>query len=207
MTDAQALRLKLLSEYIRKHGWEKLRALDRKRYKGVSLARWVYDQRTRRRKGLLSKEMIKALESIKGWTWGNYKRTPSERLDFLKQYATKHDLAKVKERDSYRGFKIGIYINYLRTQYQRGTLDAKTIRHVERLKGWSWAPLQDRHLQTLKVLKQFVSTHGWEKLKTTTRYRGVNIGTWVASRRSNYRDGKLPEYLREALQSLIGWQW
>ena len=203
----QELRLKLLKEYVRKHGWAKLRSLDRKKYKGVALARWVYDRQTDYRRGKLSKELIKALESIIGFQWNGYRRDPGYRLAALKNYAKTHSLTDLRQRDSHRGVKLGVFVNYLRHKYQSGELDRKTIRELERLHGWSWHPIKDQHLRTLKVLKQFIAKYGLAELRTTTKYRGVNIGTWVASRKQNYHEGILPDYLLTELRSIKGWRW
>jgi hypothetical protein len=69
-------------------------------------------------------------------------------------------------------------------------------------------PTKSRRLKTsLLILKRFVAEHGFEQLRRGTRVEGFHLGHWVTVRRTEYRRGTLPKWLREQLESIPGWTW
>jgi hypothetical protein len=49
--------------------------------------------------------------------------------------------------------------------------------------------------------------HGWQNFRSRTVCEEVAIGAWVTRRRSDYRNGRLPQWLKEELEAIPGWKW
>ena len=207
MTATEERTLKLLREYVDKHGWDKLAGLDRKKYKGTGLARWTYDLRTKRRQGRLSQGMEEALNAVPGWTWGTYERDPDKKYKVLRGFLRARGWEKFRQTTVYKGIAIGPWVNTLRSRYSRGTLSKAEIKRLESIPGWQWAPTKESHLRKARLLRKFIATHGWENFKYDTSYYGVNLGFWVDGRRLYYREGKLANYLKAELRQIPGWRW
>jgi hypothetical protein len=69
-----------------------------------------------------------------------------------------------------------------------------------RRKGW-------RLRKGLALLREFVANYGWDRFKRTTVFQGFHLGHWVCMRRAQYREGKLPVWLKLELERIPGWTW
>ncbi len=59
----------------------------------------------------------------------------------------------------------------------------------------------------LATLRSFVADKGWAKLTAQTRVGDIQLGQWVSSRRRAHVAGTLPQWVRQELESIPGWQW
>ena len=57
----------------------------------------------------------------------------------------------------------------------------------KRGKAYSVTPNVD-HIMKLQTDKEFVEIYGWNRLKQKTKYKGENIGTWVARQKRAKKD-------------------
>ena len=68
-------------------------------------------------------------------------------------------------------------------------------------------PVDQRMKKSLELVKEFVAKHGCERINSKVKYRKFHLGPWVEARRTAYRRGTLPEWLKRELESLPGWTW
>lgn len=207
MTKVEKRYLQIVREFIRSRGWRGLKGLNRVKYKGLIPGRWIYDQRTKHRRGILTPEMTKALEALPGWTWGSHGRDTEFRLQTLTRYLRKHDGSELRQTTVYRGVAIGFWLNSIRTRYKKGTLPPDLIRRMEAISGWRWRPIADRHNMMAALVREFVERYGWEKFSTNKSYKGETIGNWVERRRYDYGKKRLTKPLIQLAESIPGWRW
>jgi hypothetical protein len=63
------------------------------------------------------------------------------------------------------------------------------------------------HRYKLALLRDFVSARGWGELRATTRYRGIDLYSWVHGRRTDYKEGTIRDFLVPELDAIPGWSW
>jgi len=61
--------------------------------------------------------------------------------------------------------------------------------------------------RSLELLKSYIAAHGWKEVRSSTRANGFHLGHWITMRRSQYRRGELPDWLRQELEAIPGWTW
>lgn len=94
-----------------------------------------------------------------------------------------------------------------RTAYRKGLLTSEQIRSLEALPGWTWSPRDDDFQRAQTLLRAFVKRAGHAAVPLRHVERGINLGTWVASRRADHARGRLPRDRTRALEALRGWSW
>ena len=100
---------------------------------------WVSQQRKHFKKGTLNKELLKELESIKGWVWDVNEEAFLKGFEKLKEYYAKHENIKISQRyEDEDGYKLGTWILSKRQEYSKGKLSLDRIKKLESIKGWKW---------------------------------------------------------------------
>ncbi len=126
----------------------------------------------------------------------------------LKQYLRKHGWNEFTLKTTYRGVRLGSWINDKRHRHKEGLLSRDHIKKLEALPGWSWAPVLDLHKQKAKLLRQYIKRNGWKEFAVGhTVYKGHNLGTWVMRTRYRYKTRELSEVVIELLEGIPGWTW
>jgi superfamily II DNA or RNA helicase len=171
------------------------------------LARWLGTQRQRRKKSQMTADEILQLDSL-GVTWKSRDRgTWEDRFQ---------DLLKFKEINghcnvtfSYKETaKLGPFVNSMRTQKSKGTLDEDRIQKLESI-GFKWA------------VGEFKNTEIWEtRFKELLEYRSrfgscdvpnewsenPQLGHWVNHQRGHKRRNEISAD-RQTKLSEIGFNW
>ena len=93
---------------------------------------WVSDQKANYKKGKLSGEQIKSLESIDGWFWSEYHRW-IDKSERLRAYYAEHN-----EHPSRSEKEFGNWISNNRGSYNRNSMKPEKIKILESIPGWEW---------------------------------------------------------------------
>ncbi|OSC23266.1 hypothetical protein B8W67_19895 [Mycolicibacillus koreensis] len=176
---------------------------------GYRLGERVAQLREMHRVGKLAEERVKQLEEFPGWVWDSADTWwPAGYAEML-QYVAEHGHAKVPERwKSPRGFALGRWVTEFRRDYREGKLPRAAITELEAVPGWSWGGHDDRWRAGLAALREYTDGHG----SACPPHRwvtddGFRLGAWVATRRLDFRQGRLAENKVRLLSSLPGWSW
>ena len=106
------------------------------------------------------------------------------------------------------GYPVGSWVNSRRQDYKKGWLSAETVATLEALPGWRWNPGATRFEEGLARLKDFIAREGHAKVPAGFRDEtGVQLGVWVANRRTDYKKGELAADKVAELEALPGWSW
>ena len=107
-----------------------------------------------------------------------------------------------------QGLRLGSWCFQVRQEYREGRLSAAWIQRIGAVPNWWWVARQFRFEQGIAALHQFVQQHGhaFPPRKYTTS-EGFRLGTWVQTRREEYRCGTLPPAEQEVLETIPAWVW
>jgi len=94
----------------------------------------------------------------------------------------------------------------MRRERRDGWLPEDRAEALRQLEGWEWG--KDEHEKPrLEDLKAFLAEHGDYPKRDGKREGEKELGTWISSRRQEYKKGKLSDEGVEALGGLEGWKW
>ena len=176
-----------------------------------TLGRWIQTRRSDFKNNNLAPDRIKQLESIKGWMWDPLK------ADFLYGFV---QLKKFVEREKHAQvpatyidddkFPLGSWVSNRRTAFKINKLGTDRIEQLESIEGWVWVTdnSEVNFSKGLGQLKKFV-----EREKHTLVPASAigddqfTLGSWVRSRRKDFKDNKLAIDRIEQLESIEGWVW
>lgn len=153
------------------------------------LGYWCKTQRTNNNKGGLSAERMQKLTDA-GFVFAPKERNWNERFALYCDYKAEcgHEPTGTT---IYRGQKIGSWCREQRGNYRMGRL---TREHAQMLTeaGFIFEPIATSLEKTLIAYKNFKAEYGCEPTASTI-YCDINLGSWCATQRSLYKNGKLPE--------------
>ena len=130
-----------------------------------------------------------------------------EGLEVCRAYAVEFgSIATVKGSDTYRGFRLGTWLNSRRQDQKEGKLNPERTAALDEL-GIAWEPRKARTEKALALCQAYAEEHGSiENLTRKEIFRGFPLGSWLGHRREQRRVGKLPSDVAAALDSLgIDW--
>ena len=202
-TDRHNRNVEILRVFVAKPGWSKLRA--ETAVNGVQIGQWVTSRRVEYKKGRLADWLRIALEVIPGWSWDPYADEHRNNLQRLHAYVTQNGWDKFTVKTVMDGVRLGTWARNCRKK--KAVLPEWLKLALEETQGWSWSPISDGHSRNIKLLQEFVGNNGLEMLRDETVVSGVSIGKWVSHARRKYRNGELPDWLRDELEAITGWSW
>lgn len=176
-------------------------------FRGFDLGAWATDVRVRRNRGRLSPERQRVLESIPGWSWAPRSDGFEKALELLLAFARERGHARVSHGLSPSGFTLGRWVVKQRAGYRAGRLSQDRRRRLERVPGWTWAPLDDKFHVGLRLLKRFAKRVGHGRVPADHVVDGIPLGQWVNTRRYEQRHGVLSQAHRRLLEAIPGWSW
>jgi hypothetical protein len=90
-------------------------------------------------------------------------------------------------------------------------LSAERIAVLKEVQGWIWDTSEAAFQNGLGVLAQFVEREGHARVNSihVESFQGVEflLGSWVSSRRNEFKAGKLSVERIAALDAVPGWVW
>ena len=167
---------------------------------GVRLGQWCNSIRTRREKGLLSADMVSALDDI-GMSWDVLSDRFERKLNVLTEYVRREGHTKVPLQHKEAGFALGAWVNSLRMR--RAQLSKDQIKRLDAL-GMQWDTRARAFEQGMAALNAFVDREGHAQVPTDWVEGTYNLGKWVASKRVN-KNSLSKEYV-DQLNS-VGFVW
>jgi len=199
---------KHLNIYVKREG----NALVPAKYKnkeGFTLGRWVRRRRWDYSQGKLSAEKRSALEQLPGWTWDVLDDMWQEGFDHLREYAHHKGSALVPRKYvANDGYNLGNWVVKQRSDRRKGKLSLEQQNKLEELRDWAWDKKEVLWMECLAALREYAKREGNTFVPRTyfTKY-GYNLGTWVTSRRRDFKLGKLSFEKQKLLEQIHGWVW
>lgn len=133
-----------------------------------------------------------------------------EGIAHLHRYVAVHGTSNPRQQDVIAGFPIGRWVNTRRTDYRKGRLSTERIAQLEsEFPDWQWKTnARTSFTAGLNHLRRYVARHGTSNARRHDVIAGFPIGTWVASRRAEYRAGQMPpEHVQQLEAEFTDWQW
>jgi Helicase associated domain len=174
---------------------------------GFALGEWVARRRSQYPEGSLSRDRIRALEAVPGWTWEVLNARDREALRLVREFALREGHARVPRGYRVLGLDLGGWVVFQRRRFRAGRLPPATQRALERVPHWSWDPVGDRFEAAVAHLRRFAQRHGHSLVPQAYRDRDFALGAWVAAVRYRYKQGHLPRDRARRLAGLPGWSW
>ncbi|MFI8771872.1 helicase [Gordonia sp. CNJ-863] len=181
---------------------------------GFAIGWWVVNRRAECRRGRLSAERIRRLETeFPGWVWNVRDAMFDVGVTHLRRYAAVHGTSNAGEGDVIDGFEIGTWVASRRADYRKGRLSAERIARLEsEFPDWRWLPQDEAFAAAFETglshLRRYVSAHGTSQIPQRDVIDGFPIGIWVATRRADYRKGRLSaERIRRIETEFSDWRW
>ncbi|TXK35128.1 hypothetical protein FR742_38360 [Nonomuraea sp. C10] len=124
-------------------------------------------QRLQGRREDLPPDQLKAMANVPGWRWDPFEDEFQEKFTILQEFVaeTGCTTADIKQRDRWRGHRIGSWINTWRTR--RDQLPPERQLLLEMLPGWTWAKHEDAWESKFAELEKFAAVHGHTKPSLT----------------------------------------
>jgi superfamily II DNA or RNA helicase len=184
------------------------------------IGQWNGVQRQKRKKGKLSKDHIRELETVPGWIWEDEKKTKArpwtEWLEVLREYVAAEECLPsttttwTRPTDGQK-WKIGYWIDKQRQARKKGKLSEDRARKLETVPGWIWED-EDTWPKWLEVLREYVAAEECLPTEKIIRTRPADgkewkIGQWISAQRQARKKGKLPEDRIRQLETIPGWFW
>ena len=215
------------------------------------LGHWVSNQRAKFRRGAMSREIVRLLESFRGWTWCAWDKGWVDAMEALQVFRAREGHPRVPLKHIENGFELGAWVARQRSRYKLDTkrreeLDAwnyrdannipqplvksktdenemvsmpkprvilslPTRRELEKIPQWSedWKDVESERLWLLKVslLRRFAAKHGHTDVPRGFQDKGVSLGIWVNSIRSQYNRKCISGARIKDVESVPGWKW
>ena len=181
---------------------------------GFLVGSWVDSRRTEYRRGRLSAERIRRLETeFPDWQWNVRDAQFDAGLAHLRRYVATHGTSHAGYDEVVDGFTLGQWTRDRRADYRKGRLSTERIEVFEReFPDWQWTPQATTFAAAFETgiehLHRYVAAHGTPNARRRDVIDGLPIGTWVQSRRADYRTGRLSaERIRRIETEFPDWQW
>ena len=175
---------------------------------GFKLGQWVQNLRPRGRRGALSIERVRQLESLPGWTWHPRETAWEKGYARLREFVAREGHGRVPQEASQDGFRLGRWVANLRRDYRQGTLDQDRRARLEALPDWTWDTLETAWEEACARLLEFVAREGHPRVPEGYQDDGgFKLGLWVQNQRARGRRGKVSDERARRLESVPGWTW
>lgn len=177
---------------------------------GFRLGKWLAMQRDARRKGTLSRERARRLESI-GMDWKPTDTKWHLTCDVLIRWMNENDNYSVPVGSCHPDAQVkdlGQWASVQRAHRREGRLSADKVEKLSNA-GFAWDPLSDAFEKGLKEAELWASTRGHcnapQRYVTST---GYPLGAWIGTLRLAYTKGMLPVSRQRRLERLgILWNY
>ena len=110
--------------------------------------------------------------------------------------------------DDYRQRKLGVWAGGQRSSFSKGILAQHRIEKLEALNGWSWNLIEDLWLKGYQSIKLYFNENNSTRVPDSYKtYDNFKLGSWVKTRRLDYKRGKLANDKVTALELFPDWSW
>ncbi|WP_067467871.1 DEAD/DEAH box helicase [Nocardia amamiensis] len=169
---------------------------------GLQLGRWLSSNRSKYRLGQLAPERIAQLDEL-GVDWDPIETAWRTGVHRLTEYHRRNGTGRVPLRYvTADGYKLGNWVNTQRRNYRAGRLTADQIAALETL-GMDWEPFETLWDKAIDALIAYRKEHGTaDVLQKYVTADGFHLGTWLSTRRKQYRTGTLDPARAAQLEAL-----
>ncbi len=153
---------------------------------GYRLGGWISVQRTRHKRGLLSRDRFTRLDALPGWVWDAQDSRFEEGLQYLKAFIATNGHGNIpSDYVNSEGYPLGTFVARYRSLGNRGKLPAHRYDELMGLRPhWSWDRLSASWEEHYEQLKGFFEANGHSRVPQGYRVDGFGLGAWVSIQRS-----------------------
>lgn len=180
----------------------------------LKLARWCENQRRCKKKGSLSDDKIKQLETIPYWYWveSDYDcRSFVIKYDELRVWIENHQKTPSSTSLDPIVMKMGRFCGSLRHQKKIGTLAQDKIDLLENIKGWWWTDDTYHRVQLIDVVieqvKKWVIDNKYLPRQNAIDQNEMYLGQWCVRQRRDYRKKELSNDVIKQIETIPNWYW
>jgi hypothetical protein len=197
-----------LKQYCNKYGTAQLKS-SYKTERGFNLGLWVSAQRSKYKKGNMSKERQQALEVLPGWVWDKREKRTQDLDARLREYLEKQGSTQILSSFiTNDGCKHGQWVITQQSQYKKGDLTRERQQALEALPGWVRDVPELRWLEWYARLKEYIEKQGSTQIPSSfITNDGYKLGQWVETQRKLYKSDGLLKERQILLELLPGWIW
>ena len=196
--------VEIIKEYLEITGktYEEIKRRDE--YKGIKIGTWKNSRRKEYKKGILSEKKEMILREL-GEPFEEKNLSFEEMIDLIKEYlkTSGKTYEELKQRDEYKGIKIGTWKFSRRQEYKKGILSKEKEMNLREL-GETFEEKNLSFEEMIDLIKEYLKISGktYEEIIQKEEYKGIKIGKWKNSRRQEYKKGKLSKERELALRKL-----
>lgn len=177
------------------------------------LGEWTARQRYRYRSSRLTGRRLAELKKIPGvipsWDTAQFDRSWNERFEAIIHFVNKHGHTNVPRNHIENGLSLGIWVNSMRSHFNRGMLAEDRIKLLESIPQWHWARPRGLNIQQgSQCLVRFALHHGHTNVpRGFVDDQGFHLGSWVFKSRAAYKRRLLDDNQIAAVEAVQGWSW
>ena len=168
---------------------------------------WANNLRTTRQRLIaqgtdLPEWKLDAVAAIPGWSWNPHEEGFLAKIVILQDFAAeeRRTIGSVKQRDEWRGHKIGMWVASFRSR--RDTYDPERRTVLEELPGWAWTPQEDAWNNTLAELSEWAVKNSLMPKANASDPTERRLGVWKRNNKSK-RQGRTDDYQAVNLRMLL----
>jgi superfamily II DNA or RNA helicase len=179
-----------LGDYVRRYGHARV-PFRFQTQSGFPLGNWCANRRAGRKRGVLDREQIDALDAL-GFLW----KCPRDAFDrgvaALAEYIDEHGHARMSSGYSTAsGYRLGAWCDARRADRRRGRMAAERVAVLDSL-GFTWSPFEfdfERGVTAFAAYRKFHG-HAWVGQGYVSE-DGHRLGAWCATQRAKRKRAKL----------------
>ena len=175
---------------------------------GLLIGKWIAHQRGCHKKGILSKERQRLMESIPGWQWNPVEDAWMTNFLALKNFTETNQLQELPESNLVTKLSLLTWMRTQRVRYSKGAIPSHQIVLIESIPGWYWIRTLSRWDISFNALSQYAEESGTAMAPESFRdSSGIWLGRFCQKMRNDYRNGSLSDERIAMLEQLAGWEW
>ncbi|MDC3409929.1 Helicase associated domain protein [Alphaproteobacteria bacterium] len=174
---------------------------------GFKLGTWVTIQKREYQKNNITKDRVKLLSSLSGWTWNKYSDDWNECYSLLKEYIENHKEVCTQYYITENGLKLGRWTRIQRNSYSQNKLSNDRIKLLESLPEWTWSVQEKQWQESYEKLKVYIQKYNQACPQKYITEDGFTLGKWVNKQRDKYKKNTLSKDKILLLENLSYWTW
>lgn len=191
----------VLEQYVQRYG--DARVPQDYAVEGYQLGAWVNTQRAFHGRGALDAGRQDRLQALPGWSWAARADKWEEGFQHLAEFARKSGHTRVPRNYVVDGFNLGLWNANQRNRWD--TLGPRRQQRLKELPGWSEAPHEAKWEEGFQHLLDYVTAMGTAAVPRHYMVDDYPLGSWVMTKRQEFKKGTLSPERRQLLQALPSW--
>jgi len=180
-----------------------------KSFSNGKLSAWITRQRKLFSRDELAEDRINLLDELEGWSWDYQEIKQSnwnEMFKILGEFVDETGHARVRDKSTFRGVKLGTWVAVQRRRKVEGTITEVQCKLLEALPRWSWNPIEDDWNEAYQRLLTFLETNGHIRPGRGNASES-ELSQWIGVQRTAFKDQKISQERIALLESIEGWTW